>query len=220
MAFMLLSSSRALASMALILLLPNAGMATQPLTSVARLAPGTYRWMEADVAAGPIYMIVSLKAQLVHVYSGDRLIGAASVSTGKPGKATPGGEFTVLQKRQWHRSNLYSNAPMPFMQRLTWDGIALHAGHNPGYPASHGCIRLPRAFAQRLFELTRIGTLVEVTPDRLAPMLKLDPLVTTDADHRVVSFAPAGGAPVAAMPVGQDAVPYLDIDPGIFGPII
>src|SRR3546814_10651322 len=71
-----------------------------------------------------------------------RLVGMASVSTGMKGHRTPTGEFPVLQKRQWHRSNLYSNAPMPFMQRLTWDGIALHAGHNPGYPASHGCIRL------------------------------------------------------------------------------
>src|SRR3546814_9593425 len=80
---------------------------------------------------------------MAHVYDGDRLVGMASVSTGMKGHRTPTGEFPVLQKRQWHRSNLYSNAPMPFMQRLTWDGIALHAGHNPGYPARHGCIRLP-----------------------------------------------------------------------------
>src|SRR3546814_17551293 len=86
----------------------------------------------------------------------------ASVSTGMKGHRTTTGEFPVLQKRQWHRSNLYSNAPMPFMQRLTWDGIALHAGKNPGYPASHGCIRLPREFAEHLFGVTDHGQVVVV----------------------------------------------------------
>jgi len=184
----------------------------QSPASVTKLAPGAFRWHDPDDASQPVYMIVSLKAQMAHLYSGERLIGAASVSTGKAGKATPIGEFPILQKRRWHRSNLYSNAPMPFMQRMTWDGIALHAGHNPGYPASHGCIRLPPAFAQRLFELTGIGTLVEVTSNRLAPMLKLDPLAIADADHRVVTFTPAAPAPGGARP-------HLDIDPDIFGPI-
>src|SRR3546814_12946813 len=101
----------------------------------------------------------------------------ASVSTGMKGHRTTTGEFPVLQKRQWHRSNLYSNAPMLFMQRLTWDGIALHAGHNPGYPASHGCIRLPYDFARRLFGMTQVGTLVRVTSDRLIHALRVDALV-------------------------------------------
>lgn len=210
-AFMHFVALRALAAAALFMFPPmEAATAHVPASaSVAKLAPGTYRWFGAENTTDPIYMIISIKSQLVHLYSGDQLIGAASVSTGKAGKATPTGEFPILQKRRWHRSNLYSNAPMPFMQRMTWDGIALHAGHNPGYPASHGCIRLPPAFAQRLFELTRIGTLVEVTFDRLAPMLKLDPLAMADADHKVVTFTPAP----------DDAQPYLDIDPDIFGPM-
>ena len=144
------------------------------------LAPGAHRWLDDAPPPGPLYLIISLQRQMVHVYSGDRLIGMASVSTGTKGHRTPTGEFPILQKREWHRSNLYSNAPMPFMQRLTWDGVALHAGHNPGYPASHGCIRLPTAFARKLFSLTQIGTLVRVNADELRPALMLDTLVLND----------------------------------------
>ncbi|MFP5433932.1 L,D-transpeptidase family protein [Sphingobium sp. ba1] len=178
------------------------------------LKPGAFTWNDDGVADGPLYLIVSLARQQVHVYRGDRLIGAASVSTGTKNKATPTGSFPILQKRQWHRSNLYSNAPMPFMQRLTWDGIALHAGHNPGYPASHGCIRLPYAFAQKLFALTRIGTLTEVTTDRLSAALMLDPLVLGDSGSSVVTFGMGGGD----MRGGAGAfAPSLEIDPAIFG---
>ena len=159
----------------------------QNLAQNLALSPGGYRWLE-DGGDGPLYMVISIEKQRVHVYRGDRLIGAASVSTGMKGHRTPTGDYPILQKRQWHRSNLYSNAPMPFMQRLTWDGIALHAGHNPGYPASHGCIRLPYAFARQLFALTRIGTPVEVTQARLNPALQLDPLVVADPGSTVVSF--------------------------------
>lgn len=181
--------------------------------------PGYYRWMGDGPWSGPIHMIISIDRQMIHVYSGDQLIGVASVSTGKKGHATPKGDFPILQKRQYHRSNLYSNAPMPFMQRLTWDGIALHAGHNPGYPASHGCIRLPHAFAQRLFQITRLGTLASVTADRLSPMLKVDPLVLSDPDATVVAFTPAIGRRAAPMPGRLDdggGAPYLAVDPGIF----
>ncbi len=190
----------------------------QSLTD-APLAAGGYRWLEDGAGDGPLYMIVSIERQRVHVYSGDRLIGVASVSTGMKGHRTPTGAYPILQKRQWHRSNLYSNAPMPFMQRLTWDGIALHAGHNPGYPASHGCIRLPYAFAQKLFAMTRIGTLVEVTQARLNAALRLDPLVVSDPGSTVVSFGSGKGAAMALPPAeaGDDGVPMLEIDPAIFG---
>ena len=173
------------------------------------LAPGTYRWLGEGPWSGPIYMVISIERQMVHVYSGDRLIGMAAVSTGMAGHRTPTGAYPILQKREWHRSNLYSNAPMPFMQRLTWDGIALHAGHNPGYPASHGCIRLPTAFARALFALTRIGTPVEVTQGRLSPALQFDALVLADPGTTIVTFTPGG----AAAP--GDA-PMLEIDPAIF----
>lgn len=131
------------------------------------LRNGQWTWIE-DAAYQPaggasgVTILISLPGQVAYVYRDGILIAASTVSTGKPGKRTPPGEFTILQKRVHHRSNLYSNAPMPFMQRLTWDGIALHAGKLPGYPASHGCIRFPREFARRLFEITALGTAVSV----------------------------------------------------------
>jgi hypothetical protein len=142
-----------------------------PAIAAAPLAPGTYAWdarelaarpIAASAAAEPLRVVVSLPEQRAHVYRGGRLVGAAAVSTGRAGKATPTGDYPILQKARWHRSNLYSNAPMPFMQRLTWSGIALHAGENPGYPASHGCIRLPEGFARDLFDRTALGTTVSV----------------------------------------------------------
>lgn len=187
----------------------------------AALAPGQYRWLEQGPWDGPIYMVISIERQMIHVYSGDRLIGMSSVSTGMKGHRTPTGDYPILQKRQWHRSNLYSNAPMPYMQRLTWTGIALHAGHNPGYPASHGCIRLPYAFARDLFALTKIGTFVEVTQARLTAALKLDPLVLSDPGSAVVSFGTGRGGPLRLPPPGAEdgagGVPMLAIDPAIFG---
>jgi lipoprotein-anchoring transpeptidase ErfK/SrfK len=109
-----------------------------------------------------ITISVSIALQRLYVYRGNELVAVSTVSTGKPGKRTPLGDFTILQKARWHRSNLYSNAPMPFMQRLTWTGIAIHAGHLPGYPASHGCIRVPLSFAQALFGMTSLGEAVSV----------------------------------------------------------
>ena len=185
--------------------------------SDAPLAPGGYRWSDDGAVGGPLYLIVSIERQMVHVYRGGTLIGQAHVSTGTKGHRTPTGSFPILQKRQWHRSNLYSNAPMPFMQRLTWDGIALHAGHDPGYPASHGCIRLPYAFARQLFGLTQIGTLVEVTGDRLSAALKLDPLLLGDPGSTVVTFTPDPGRLKPAPDTLPNRVPMLEIDPAIFG---
>lgn len=130
------------------------------------LRNGQWTWIEDAVfqpaGVSTVSILISIPAQMAYIYRDGVLIAASTVSTGKPGKSTPPGEFTILQKRVHHRSNLYSNAPMPFMQRLTWDGIALHAGKLPGYPASHGCIRFPHAFAQRLFGVTALGTPVSV----------------------------------------------------------
>ncbi len=194
----------ALLPLSLLLALP-AG-AARPLD--APLPPGGHQWLGEGAPDAPLYMIVSLQRQMVHVYSGDRLIGRARVSTGTAAHATPLGDFSILQKRRWHRSNLYSNAPMPFMQRLTWDGIALHAGHNPGYPASHGCIRLPWSFAQRLFGLTAIGTSVEVTRARLRPALQVDPLLLVDRGAQMLTFTPGRTL--------RGPAPKLRIDPAIF----
>jgi hypothetical protein len=118
------------------------------------LAPGEFEWTPEVSPQGPMVIVVSLPEQRAHVYRNGVRIGLSTISSGKPGHETPTGVFTILQKRKVHHSNLYNNAPMPFMQRLTWDGVALHAGRIPGHPASHGCVRLPREFAELLFEVT------------------------------------------------------------------
>jgi len=196
-------------------------LAQTSVSATESLAPGDYRWLEEGPFDGPLYLIISIERQMVHVYSGDRLVGMASVSTGTKGHRTPTGEYPILQKREWHRSNIYSNAPMPFMQRLTWDGIALHAGHNPGYPASHGCIRLPHAFARKLFGLTQIGTLVRVNANELGPALMLDTLVLNDPGTAVVTFTPNAQPPVlekAPVELAARDAPMLAIDPSVFRP--
>jgi lipoprotein-anchoring transpeptidase ErfK/SrfK len=116
---------------------------------------------------GPVRIVVSLSEQKAFVYKAGALVAASRVSTGRRGHETPTGTFPILEKQVHHRSNKYSNAPMPFMQRLTPYGIALHAGHLPGYPASHGCIRLPWGFAKRLYGMTGSGTTVTITRGRV-----------------------------------------------------
>jgi peptidoglycan hydrolase-like protein with peptidoglycan-binding domain len=125
----------------------------------------------ALAAEGPLQIYVSKTDQTLTVYDGDELVATSKVSTGKPGHTTPSGIFSILEKRKYHESNLYSNAPMPFMQRLTWSGIALHEGKLPGYPASHGCVRLPNGFAKTLFSMTERGAHVIITDDPVAPRL-------------------------------------------------
>ncbi|WP_147361544.1 L,D-transpeptidase family protein [Dichotomicrobium thermohalophilum] len=139
----------------------------------------------------PLKIVVSLEKQHMYVYRGTERVFTSRVSTGKRGYSTPAGVYSILEKRRWHRSNIYNNAPMPFMQRLTWSGIALHAsGHVPRYPASHGCIRLPRGSASTLFKKTDVGghvivTRGETTPHRIKHDKLLQPqpldLVTMDA---------------------------------------
>lgn len=122
-----------------------------------------------EVLEHGVLITVSLASQQMHVFRDGVLWRSSPVSTGKRGKETPQGVFAILQKKKFHRSNLYSNAPMPFMQRLTWDGIAIHAGQLPGYPASHGCIRIPREFAKELFTITGLtSTAVIVVDEPLA----------------------------------------------------
>lgn len=115
---------------------------------------------------GGLRILVSIPQQKAYVFDDGELVATSPVSTGKRGHETPAGTFRILQKAVHHRSNKYANAPMPYMQRLTSYGIALHAGHLPGYPASHGCIRLPHSFAKKLYTLTDMGTKVTVTKRR------------------------------------------------------
>jgi hypothetical protein len=109
-----------------------------------------------------VLVVVSLQSQRMFVFRDGELWDSSNVSTGKPGHETPEGVFPILQKKVAHRSNLYDDAPMPYMQRLTWSGVALHAGRVPGYPASHGCIRLPKAFAKKLYAITRFNSTIVI----------------------------------------------------------
>jgi hypothetical protein len=124
----------------------------------------------AQRASGPLVINVSLRAQRLTVYDATGPIAESPVSSGRVGYSTPMGVFTVLEKRRMHHSNLYAGAPMPNMQRLTWSGVALHAGVLPGYPASHGCIRLPHGFSKKLFGMTANGTRVIVSRDPVRPV--------------------------------------------------
>lgn len=156
------------------------------------LRPGQFAWTEAAASLpDPPMIAVSLALQRLYVYRGGELVGVAAISSGRPGHATPLGDYRILEKALRHRSNIYSNAPMPFMQRLTWGGIALHAGVNPGYPASHGCIRLPHAFARDLFRMTGIGATVTITDYPLEPpiYLRVDALQIAEADTAALPLA-------------------------------
>ena len=116
-----------------------------------------------DPSPGGVRIVVSIPLQKAYVFDDGELLWTSPVSTGRRGYETPTGSFTILQKKVHHRSSTYDDAPMPYMQRLTWQGVALHAGRVPGYPASHGCIRLPRQFAKKLYAITDHGTTVTIT---------------------------------------------------------
>jgi hypothetical protein len=143
------------------------GRAVVPFAS--SLKPGDYSWHPELWPAGPVVVLVSIPDQLLYVYRNGIRIANSTVSTGKPGKTTPTGAFTVLQKKVSHTSSIYKGAQMPHMQRLTWSGIALHAGHLPGYPASAGCVRMPVDFAAKLYSVTGIGTTVIIADNKSAP---------------------------------------------------
>ncbi len=150
---------------------PVAAPVAAPLDGpIEAMRPGDYLWAPDIAPSGPVMVIVSLTTQRAFAYRNGVPIGVSTISSGKKGHATPTGIFTVLQKAATHKSSLYADAPMPFMQRLTWQGIALHAGNLPGYPASHGCIRLPLAFAKLLFGISKLGMTVVVTNDAEVPV--------------------------------------------------
>ena len=143
--------------------------------TVTTLKAGQYVWAPQVAPKGPMLLIVNLSTQRALLFRNGVPIGASTVSTGKPGYSTPTGVFTVLQKQVEHYSSKYDNAPMPYMQRLTWGGVALHAGRLPGYPASHGCIRLPAGFAKLLYEATRLGMTVIISDSRVTPRIAPGP---------------------------------------------
>lgn len=137
------------------------GAAAEPAKKKTKdLKPGEFTWHPERSPIGQVAIVVSIPDQRVNVYRNGIRIGVSTCSTGKPGHATPTGVFMILEKDKNHHSSTYNNAAMPNMNRLTWGGIALHAGNLPGYPASHGCIRLPMKFSALLFEVTKVGTAV------------------------------------------------------------
>jgi L,D-transpeptidase catalytic domain len=190
------------------------GRAVKPFTS--ELKPGDYVWHPEVSPAGPVVVFVSLPDQVVYVYRNGVRIGRSAVSTGKPGKATPTGVFTVLQKKVDHESSIYKRAKMPHMQRLTWTGIALHAGHLPGYPASAGCVRLPVDFAAKLYAVTTLGTTVIIADNRSAPSQSTQPGLlfsgktgTTHASGFVWVPEKAPKGPVSIIVSGMDRAAYI-----------
>ena len=155
-------------------------------------------------AGEPIMAIVSLRSQRITIYDTDGWIMRAPVSSGQAGRETPAGIFSVIQKDAEHHSNLYDDAYMPHMQRLTWSGIALHGGPLPGHPASHGCIRLPYDFAAHLFDLTKLGMRVIVAPSDVAPVSITHPvLFQPKSDARDVAAARLSEAEEAAKKADQ-----------------
>ena len=126
------------------------------------LRPGEFHWAQNFPAEGDVAITIDIANQVAFVFKGSQLVGVTNVSTGKKGHPTPLGFWTINWKRPMYRSRKYDNAPMPFMQNIDDKGIALHGGNTPGYPASHGCIRLPMAFAKQLYTLTKPGNKVVI----------------------------------------------------------
>ncbi len=154
---------------------------------------------------GPLIIAISIERQTLKVYDANGLFAETPISTGMKGHPTPLGVFSIIQKHKLHHSNIYSGAPMPFMQRITWSGIAMHAGALPGYPASHGCIRMPTAFAARMWKWTKMGARVVITPGEITPARFAHPLL---AEQKV---APP---PTAANEPNPDAPPAAKADKG------
>lgn len=173
------------------------------------LRPGQWVWAVETAPEGPVLVYVDLGRQLATIYRNGVRIAVTTVSTGKPGHETPTGIFTILQKDAHHRSSTYNNAPMPYQQRLTWDGVALHAGGLPGYPESHGCVHLPMEFAKKLFATTDMGGTVIINgragsvaavpaagvlaaADEQGNMVRHDPLAADESYRWQPEAAPSG----------------------------
>jgi lipoprotein-anchoring transpeptidase ErfK/SrfK len=156
---------------------------------------------------GPLIIAVSIEQQKVRVYDSNGLFAESPVSTGMKGHSTPMGVFSIIQKHKMHRSNIYSGAPMPYMQRITWSGVAMHAGALPGYPASHGCIRMPMAFAMKMWNWTRMGARVVITPGQITPASFTHPLLVAQkvVPQPLIANDPATDAPAVKGDKGADA---------------
>jgi hypothetical protein len=153
---------------------------------------------ESTKPQGPLIIAISIEKQSLKIYDANGIFAQAPVSTGMKGHSTPMGVFSVIQKQKLHHSNIYSGAPMPYMQRITWSGIAIHAGVLPGYPASHGCIRMPMAFATKMWNWTKMGARVVITPGEMTPSSFSHPLLVTQKVVPQPSADPQADTPPAA----------------------
>jgi hypothetical protein len=147
---------------------------------------------DARKPQGPLIIAISIEQQILKVYDANGYFAETPISTGMRGHSTPMGVFSVIQKHKYHHSNIYSGAPMPYMQRITWSGVAMHAGVLPGYPASHGCIRMPMNFAVKMWGWTRMGARVVITPGEMTPAPFTHPLL---AEQKLVPQPVAADEP-------------------------
>ena len=159
---------------------------------------------------GPLIISVSIQNQKVRIYDANGFFAESPISTGMAGHPTPMGVFSIIQKHKFHHSNIYSGAPMPYMQRITWSGVAMHAGVLPGYPASHGCIRMPMAFAVKMWNWTKMGARVIVTPGEITPANFSHPLLVT---QKVVPQPVAAEEPKVDAPLGAKSDKGVDAGP-------
>ncbi len=186
----------------------KSGLVAALAEQIADLKPGQYLWNPERSAEGPVAVVVSLPDQRVHIYRNGVRIGVSTCSTGKKGHSTPTGVFTILQKDKDHHSSTYNNAPMPNMNRLTWSGVALHAGKLPGYPASHGCIRLPYQFSELLWSVTHVGTPVIVADAHSEPNFVTHP-------GPILSALAEDEMALAAAQVAKKKLPPQQRSPGM-----
>lgn len=184
--------------------------AAQPPDSTS-LKPGQYIWNPDASPDGPVGIIVDLIHQTIHVYRGGKQIGRAAVSTGIKSHPTAPGTYTILTKNETYHSEKYHEASMPFMERLTWDGMAIHGGNNPGKPSSHGCVHVPLDFAEKLYGITRkgdtvlISSLQEMPGDTVNPGLLPQQTPEPAPDPKSNVKVPRGGA--APSDVSPEATP-------------
>ena len=181
---------------------------------VAQLRPGEFVWAPQVAPSGPLLLIVNTTTQRATLFRNGVPIGASTVSTGRTGHETPTGVFTVLQKQVEHYSSKYDNAPMPYMQRLTWGGVALHAGRLPGHPASHGCIRLPAEFAKLLYGVTGLGMTVVVTEAPTVPRIAPTPEIVAQAAEPLVNERASAEWNPAKSPAGPLSIVVSIADGG------
>src|SRR3979490_72740 len=168
---------------------------------------------EAGKPQGPLIIAISIQKQNLKIYDAKGFFAETPISTGMPGHPTPMGVFSVIQKHKLHHSNIYSGAPMPYMRRITWSGVAMHAGVLPGYPASHGCIRMPVAFAVKMWGWTKMGARVIVTPGELTPSSFSHPLLVAQkitpqpavADEPIKNDLPKADMPAVKSDKRADA---------------